>query len=135
MIFALAFLMLAADLSSAQTEPDLSKRSELALANADRQIDVAREAYQGGDLNKMKGALDEVRDSVNLSLESLQQTHKHARNNKYYKRAELKVRALMRRLASLGNEMAVDDRQQVDALHQRLQEVHDKLIADIMSKK
>ena len=39
----------------------------------------------------MKAALEEVRDSAILSLESLDQTHKHARNNKHYKRAELKV--------------------------------------------
>jgi hypothetical protein len=132
---ALVFLMMAADLSSVTAEPDLQKRSELALANADHQIDAAREAYKGGDLTKMNGALDEVRDSVNLSVESLDQTHKHARNNKYYKRAELKVRALLRRLASFRDEVAVDERKQVDAVHQQLQEVHDKLIADIMSKK
>jgi hypothetical protein len=132
---ALVFLMMAADLSSVTAEPDLQKRSELALANADHQVDAAREAYKGGDLTKMNGALDEVRDSVNLSVESLDQTHKHARNNKYYKRAELKVRALLRRLASFRDEVALDDRKQVDAVHQQLQEVHDKLIADIMSKK
>jgi hypothetical protein len=132
---AVVFFMLAADLSSVSAEPDLSKRSELALANADHQIDAAREAYRGGDLSKMNGALDEVRDSVNLSVESLEQTHKHARNNKYYKRAELKVRALMRRLSSFRDEVALEDRKLVEAVHQRLQEVHDKLIADIMSKK
>lgn len=135
MTLALVFLMMAADLSSVQAEPDLAKRSELALAHADHEIDAARQAYRSGDLNRMNGALDEVRDSVNLSLESLAQTHKHARNSKYYKRAELKVRALMRRLASFRDEVAVDDRKKVDLVHQRLQEVHDTLIADIMSKK
>lgn len=135
MTFVLICLMMAADLASVKLETDPQRRSELALANADRNIDVAREAYQAGDLGKMKAALNEVEESVNLSAESLEQTHKHARNNKYYKRAELKVRALSRRLASFRDEVAVDDRKQVEEVHQRLQQVHDKLISDIMSKK
>ena len=135
MTFALALMMLAFDIAGAKAEPDLEKRSELALANADRQVDVAREAYRGGDLKKMEAALDELRDSANLSLESLEQAHKKARNNKYYKRAELKIRALLRRLSGLRDEVGLDDRKQVEAVRDRLQEVHEQVLAAIMSKK
>ena len=83
----------------------------------------------------MNRALEEVRESVNLSADSLDETHKHARNNKYYKRAELKLRALLRRLSSFRDQVGVDDRKEIDSVHQRLQEVHDKLLAEIMSKK
>lgn len=134
MTFILAFLMMAPDIAALKVEPDLEKRSELALANADRQVDAAREAYQGGDIKKMEAALEELRDSVALSEESLQQTHKKARNNKYYKRAELKVRALLRRLTGLRDEVSVEDRKQIEAVRQKLQEVHDQLLARIMEK-
>ena len=135
MSFALALMMLAFDIAGAKAEPDLEKRSELALANADRQVDVARQAYRGGELKKMEAALDELRDSANLSLESLEQAHKKARNNKYYKRAELKIRALLRRLSGLRDEVGLDDRKQVEAVRDRLQEVHEQVLAAIMSKK
>jgi hypothetical protein len=127
--------MLAFDIAGVKAEPDLEKRSELALANADRQIDEAREAYRSGDIKKMDAALQELRDSANLSLESLEQAHKKARNNKYYKRAELKIRALLRRLSGLRDEVGVDERKQIEAVRERLQEVHEQVLVSIMSKK
>ena len=134
MSLAVVLLFVAADLAAVKAEPDLQKRSELALSNADREIDTAREAYRSGDVNKMNAALEEVRDSVNLSVESLEERHKKARNDKYYKRAELKVRALLRRLKGFGDEVDVDDRKEVEAVRLRLQELHDQLITAIMRK-
>ncbi len=134
MSLVLLLLFFAPDLGPVKAEPDLQKRSELALTNADHEIDTAREAYKSGDAGKMSAALEEVRDSVILSVESLEERHKKPRNDKYYKRAELKVRALLRRLKSLGDEVDLDDRKQVEAVRQRLQEVHDQLIAAIMRK-
>jgi hypothetical protein len=72
---------------------------------------------------------------VEVSMESLESTHKTPRNNKYYKRAELKVGALLRRLHSLRDEMSFDGRQSVEAVIKRLSDVHDELINAIMSKK
>ena len=135
MSLALLWMMFAFDITGVKAEADLEKRSDRALANADRQVDVAREAYRAGELKKMEAALDELRDSANLSLESLEQPHKKARNNKYYKRAELKIRALLRRLSGLRDEVGLDDRKQVEAVRDRLQEVHEQVLAAIMSKK
>ena len=135
MSLALLWMMFAFDITGVKAEADLEKRSDRALANADRQVDVAREAYRAGELKKMEAALDELRDSANLSLESLEQAHKKARNNKYYKRAELKIRALLRRLSGLRDEVGLDDRKQVEAVRDRLQEVHEQVLAAIMSKK
>ena len=50
-------LFLFADLSSIKSLPDLEKRSELALANADQEVDAARTAYKAGDVKKMQEAL------------------------------------------------------------------------------
>jgi hypothetical protein len=131
---ALLFLFFSPDLGPVKAEPDLQKRLELALSNADQEIDAARDAYKAGDVGKLSAALEEVRDSVNLSFESLEERHKKPRNDKYYKRAELKVRSLLRRLASFSDEVDLDERKKVEAVRQRLQEVHDQLIAAIMRK-
>jgi hypothetical protein len=127
--------MMAADLPTIKATPDLEKRSELALANADTDITSAREAYNQGDVKKMQATLDDLRESVKLSLDSLEQTHKRARNSKYYKQAELKTRALARRLMTLADEVSVDDRKTVEDARQHVLDVHDQLLSDIMGKK
>jgi hypothetical protein len=121
-ILALALFFAFWDLGAVKSEPDLEKRSELALANADREIDEARKAYNAGDQKAAQAALDEVSESVVLSYDSLQHTHTAPRKSKYYKRAEQKVQALVRR-------------QSVERVVNKLSEVHDQLITDIMSKK
>jgi hypothetical protein len=127
--------MMAADLPTIKAQPDLEKRSELALSNADADVTAAREAYNQGDLKKMQALLQDLRDSVDLSIQSLEQTHKRARNSKYYKQAELKTRALARRLMTLADEVSVDDRKMVEDARQRVLDVHDQLLSDIMGKK
>jgi hypothetical protein len=123
------------DLAMVKAEPDLEKRSELALANADQQIDTARKAYDSGDNPALKAALDEVAESVDLSYDALRQTHKVPRKNKYYKRAELKVTAMLRRLAGLRDEVGYESRPLVEAAYKKLSDIHDNLLADIMSRK
>ncbi len=135
MISVLLFLLLATDLPTIKALPDLEKRSELALANADADVSAAREAYNQGELAKMQTILQDLRDSVNLCLQSLEDTHKRARNSKYYKQAELKTRALARRLMTLADEVSVDDRKTVEDARQRVLDVHDQLLGDIMGKK
>ena len=135
MTLILALLLAFADIAGVKAEPDPERRSDLALMSADKAIDAARQAYNGGDKEAEQAALNEVQELVNVSMESLESTHKAPRNNKYYKRAELKVGALLRRLHSLRDETAFDGRQAVEAVMNRLSEVHDQLITAIMSKK
>lgn len=123
------------DLAAVKAEPDLDRRSELALANADRSIDLARKAYTGSDDKAVEMALNEVQQLVEVSYDALEQTHKAPRKSKYYKNAELKVRALIRRLTSFQDEVGFDTRQQVDAVIKKLSDIHDELIMGIMSKR
>ena len=123
------------DIGAIKGEPDLEKRSELALANADQQIDAARQAYGAGDMKSEQAALNEIQESVEASYDALEHTTKAPRKSKYYKRAELKVQALLRRLQTLKNDVSVDDQPAVDSVVKRLQEIHDQLLAEIMSKK
>ena len=135
MTFALVLLIAFADITAIKSEPDLEKRSELALANADRAIDEAKEAYNSGDEKGQQAALTEVQESVVASYDALERTNKAPRRSKYYKNAELKVRALIRRLTSFREEVSFETRKSVDAVISKLSDVHDQLINDVMSKK
>lgn len=135
MTYALLIFLAFFDLSAVKAEPDLNRRSELALMNADEQIDAAREAYQAGNEAAEEAAIQEVTESVKLSYDSLEQTHSAPRKSKYYKRAELKVSALMRRLSGFRDEVSFDFRPHVDAALKKLSDIHDDLLSDIMSRK
>ena len=135
MTVVLVLLIAFADIAAVKSEPDLEKRSELALANADHAIDEAKEAYNNGNDKGEQAALLEVRESVEASYDALEHTNKAPRRSKYYKNAELKVRALIRRLSSFREEVGFEARQSVDAVIKKLSDVHDQLINDVMSKK
>ncbi len=133
MIFVLLLMLAAPDLTGIKAEPDLEKRADLALVHADEELDAAREAYKAGNLKQMKDDLQEVGGAAQLALDSLEQAHKPARKSNHYKRAELKTRALLRRLASLSDDVSIDDRPAVEEVRQHIQEVHDRLLSAIMS--
>ena|ERR1700676_1926897 len=135
MTFVLALLIVFADITALKSEPDLEKRSELALANADHAIDEAKEAYNTGNDKAEQAALVEVQESVQASYDALERTNKAPRKSKYYKNAELKVRALIRRLTSFRENVGFETRQSVDAVIKKLSDVHDQLVSDVMSKK
>jgi len=124
-----------ADLTSVKAETNLERRSDLALDYANAELDQAREAYNEGDAAKLQAALDDTRASVELSFQSLEETGKNARNNKYYKRAELRTRELLRRLDGLRDMMGFEERSLVEKVRDRVAEVHDDLLKGIMSKK
>ena len=135
MIFALLVFLAFADLDAARSEPDLNHRSELALINADKKIDQARTAYQAGNQSAEEAAIMEVAESVTLSYDSLEKTHGAPRKSRYYKRAELKVSVLMRRLSGFRDEVSFDFRPKVEDVLKRLSDIHDELLSDIMSRK
>jgi hypothetical protein len=135
MTFVLVLLIAFADITAVKSEPDLEKRSELALANADHAIDEARQAYNSGDDQAQHAALLEVQQLVEVSYDALEHSNKNPRRSKYYKNAELKVRALVRRLSSFREEVGFETRQSVDAVIKKLSDVHDQLVNDVMSKK
>ena len=131
---ALLILCLAFDLAAIKLEPNLERRSDLALGNASAAMDLARDA--ASDDAKLKPALEELRDSVDLAYQSLVESGKSARRNpKFFKKAELKTRELMRRLEGLAQAVDADDRVIVEGVRERVSKVHDDLIKDIMQKK
>jgi len=125
-----------ADLAAAKAEPNLEKRSEKALENASLQIDAARKAWQAADAKAFQAAVAEVQESAELSYDSLRATGKNpSKRPKYFKRAELKMRELIRRLDGLKQEVDYDSRDPVEQVKVRIQELHEELLLDIMGRK
>jgi hypothetical protein len=124
------------DLAKALAEPDLEKRSGLALDNAASAFKAARAAYQDSEGEKFRAGVAEVQESVELAAKSLHETGKNPRKSpKWFKRAEINTRDLLRRVESFQLEMAFDDRAQLDSLKARLQAVHEELLLGLMEGK
>jgi hypothetical protein len=125
-----------ADLDTVKAEPNPEKRARLAMVHASEQLDTARKVYNAGDTKAAVAALAELGASVDLCHESLHATGKDARKNpKAFKRAEMDIRELLRRLNSAETDFSVDDRQPIMDVERHLHEVHDDLIQQIMTKK
>ena len=128
--------LISADLDDIRKQPNLERRSDMALANADAALDRARDAYQKGDEPLFKSALAEADQSIALSKQSLDESGKNARKSpKYFKRAEIGIRRLIRRLDSLRIEVGVDDRPIVEPVYWRAQKLQEEILLAIMGKK
>jgi len=135
MMFAWVLFFAFWDLGAVKAEPDLDKRSDLALVNADHEIDEARKAYNDGDRKAEDAALKEINESVAICYDSLQHNHEAPRKSKYYKRAEQRLQALIRRLSGFRDDIGFESRQSVEQVIDKISDIHDQLITDIMSKK
>ena len=130
----LAFL--AFDLAAVRQEPNLERRSDLALENASAALNGVREAYQAGDLEKTKTEASEIEESVTLAYDSLRDTGKDPRREpKFFKRAEMTTRQLLRRLDGVIESMSVQDRAILFVVRDRVSDIHDNLLNGIMRKK
>ena len=124
------------DLAAIRSEPNLERRSERALANANQAITQARDQYSSNDMAKTKDALIEAAESVEMSWEALNGTGKNPRRSpKYFKKAEVSIREMIRRLKNLESDFGVEDRPMLVSVEERFQAVHDRLIDGIMSNK
>jgi hypothetical protein len=125
-----------ADLTRALKEPNLEKRSDLALANASDAYKAARTAYEKGETDQVAKALAEIQESVELSNTSLTQTGKNPRRSpKFFKRAEIQTRELIKRLEAFEHEMGFNDRPMVEKVKARVQQIHDELLLGLMEGK
>jgi len=126
----------AADLSLVMAEENLEKRSEKALKHADAVLDQTRTAYKDGQSDKVAASLGEILESVELAKKSLDESGKNARRSpKYFKRAEIAIRKLNRRLDNFRIEMGVDEREPVEKIMRRASQIRDEIIMAIMGRK
>jgi hypothetical protein len=125
-----------ADLKRALAESNLEKRSKLALENAETAYDAMRAAYEKGDNQATAADAAEIRDSVDLAYKSLNATGKDPRKHpKWFKRAEIQTRDLLRRLGDFQRDMSFNDRPLLDGVKARVQQVHDSLLMGLMEGK
>lgn len=127
--------LLAIDLASVKSEPNLEKRSDLALENANAALDQAREASSAGDAAKLSAALNEVVESVALAYDSLEASGKEARNSRFFKRAEVRTHEMARRLSDMAHAVSLEDQPLIEKVRDRVSEVHDDLLQEIMTNK
>jgi hypothetical protein len=137
LMFACAWVgCLRADLKTALAEPNLGKRSKLALDNAAVALKAAREAYGKGENEKVAAAADEIQQSVDLAYDSLMKTGKNPRNSpRWFKPAEIATRDLSKKLETFQRDMDFADRPLLDKVKARVQQVHDELLLGLMEGK
>jgi hypothetical protein len=111
-------------------ERNPGKRSEIAVTLADKSIDLARTYYRAGDAGRGDSELDLVRQLADECFRSAEQAHK----SKYWKKAEMRIAALSRRVRSLVEELGYEQREKGRELADHLDSIHDKLLAGVMSK-
>jgi hypothetical protein len=127
---------LAAGLKEVLAEPNLERRSKLALENAGTAYQAARTAYDAGNTTAVTADLQEVQESVEVAYASLQSTGKDPRKSpKWFKKAEMETRDLLRRLDSFQDAMSFGDRASVDPVKAKIQQVHDNLLMGLMEGK
>lgn len=124
------------DLDALRQEPNLERRSERAMEYAHSALDRARDAFQAAKGDEAKAAVDEVITSVDIANDSLDQSGKEARRSpKYFKKAEMAARQLLRRIEALKQSVDFDDQPLVERLREHVNAFHDELIGHIMGKK
>jgi hypothetical protein len=130
LMFPLALALAAASgLDAVKAEPNLERRSELALTYAGEVLTNLRTDLETKEWAAVAPEIEEFRAAVDLSFAALKATGKNARRNpKYFKRAELKLRELGRRLRGLQVFLAVDDRPKMDEVIAYVEKLQDDLV-------
>jgi polyhydroxyalkanoate synthesis regulator phasin len=116
--------------SESKLQHDPSKRAEAELSRAEAAFDNAREAYTKGDVDKGDADLEDMTKALDACLESLQAAHKA----RFYKKAELRVANLQRRMSSLLDDIDLPQRGWAEQTNRKLDEIHDKLLTGAMNK-
>ena len=127
---------LRADLTRARAEHNLEKRSGLALQNAATACRNARTAYEKGEIDQVVAGAAEIEESVRLAYDSLVATGKDPRKSpKWFKKAEIDTRDLLRKIEALQQQMSFDDRRHLEGVKATVQHIHDELLLGLMQGK
>lgn len=113
-----------------KSEHDPARRSEMALSFADVSFSSAKDLYHKGDVHKGDEELDYMTSALNACVDSLAVANKA----KFYKKAEMKVAVLQRRLSDLVSDLGIQERGWAEQTDRRLEEIHDKLLNGVMRK-
>lgn len=122
-------LLLAQIPDAVKNEPVAEKRYQLALAEAGKILAAAKD-------NDSKQSLEAAADLTEYAISTIESMgklpHKNASN---YKKIELKTREFLRRAEAIRKEASIDDRPSLEAAFNRINDVHEKVLEGVMSKK
>lgn len=124
-------LALTLDLDAVRAEPDPAKRAVKAFEYSYQQLATARQAALDGDSAKLRELAPTIADGAELAETALTSGKKNAGN---LKKAELRCRDLLRRIVSLKQDAAIEDRDPVEAAEKRVHSVQDRLVAAVMGR-
>ena len=130
--FVLSCMLLLAQSSLAdlKSEHDPARRSDRALALAEENFDDARAFYDRGAIQKGDARLEDMTNALNECVESLSSAHKA----RLYKKSELRVALLQRRMQGLLENLGVEERGWAEYTQRKLSEIHDKLLGGALGK-
>lgn len=117
-------------LDEIKAEHDPARRSEKALIFADTAFDTARDFYSKGEVHKGDAQLEDMTNALNECVQSLEAAHKA----RFYKKAELRVAYLQRRMKGLLDDIEMQQRGWAEYTERKLDEIHDKLLDGVMRK-
>jgi hypothetical protein len=107
-----------------------AKRSAAELNSAEQAFDDARAAYDKGDIDKGDEELEKMTKALDACVGSLEEAHKA----RFYKKAEIRVALLQRRMSGLLDDIELPRRGWAEQTSRKLDEIHDKLLAGAMGK-
>jgi hypothetical protein len=117
-------------LTELKSEHDPGKRSELALDYADEALTNAKALYAKGEVHQGDALLDQMTAALQECATSLGTVHKA----KYYKKAEMKVANIQRRMQGLLEDLSLQERGWAEYTSRKIEEIHDKLLDGVMRK-
>lgn len=122
--------------ASILAEPNPEKRYAKALDLAVAAVNAARKKYENGSLEDFRSSLILVEKSVRFADETLRGTGKNpAKSPKHFKRAEQKIRDIMRKLSGLEDAVSVDDRTPVRKTYDALEKLQEEIVMDIVGRR
>ncbi|MBL8176524.1 MAG: hypothetical protein JNK48_17745 [Bryobacterales bacterium] len=123
-------------LAAVRAEREPEKRYWKALELAASAAAAARTKYEAGLLEEFRSSLILTKDAVVLCDETLRGTGKDpAKNPKHFKRAEQKIRDIIRKLSGLHDAVSIDDRAPVRDTRDALQKLQEELVTDIVGRR
>ncbi|MDQ2773705.1 MAG: hypothetical protein M3Y57_02075 [Acidobacteriota bacterium] len=117
-------------LAELKAERDPGKRSEKALIFADQAFENAKEMYNKGQVHKGDEDLDDMTAALKECVDSLDEAHKA----RLYKKAELRVAFLQRRMQGLLEDLSIQERGWAEYTDRKLDELHEKMLEGVMRK-
>ncbi|HEX4773813.1 MAG TPA: hypothetical protein VH351_23470 [Bryobacteraceae bacterium] len=130
MVFASCTASAQSFLTELRAEPNMARRAEKALQLANSAFEGAHELYDKGRVHEGDAQLDDMTAALNECVQSLEQIHKPA----LYKKAELNVATLQRKMNGLLDDIALQERGWAEYTSRKLEGIHDKLLEGVMRK-